>query len=156
MGPPRGSLYPFEINILRTKHQNISIRHIGNAIAYRQSAKQKSTSVQRKRPRPNQAERGSKPRRRGPKPEEASAAAHGCARLGQGYQASIRAPPYPPRATAERDEVDDRPLGRSLTPGNRGPRGDRPPGLIESCCLFMSLGCSSAISASASGFRWAA
>jgi hypothetical protein len=71
----------------------------------------------------------------------------------QGYQASIRASAYPPRAIAERDEVDGRPLGRSLTPGNRGPRGDRPPSLIESCCLFMSLGCSSAISKSVSGFR---
>jgi hypothetical protein len=47
--------------------------------------------------------------------------------VGQDYQASIRASAYPPRATAERDEVHGRPLGRSLSPGNRGPRGHRPP-----------------------------
>jgi hypothetical protein len=45
--------------------------------------------------------------------------------VGQGYQASIRASAYPPRATAERDEVDGRRLGRSLTAGRSPPEPNR-------------------------------
>jgi hypothetical protein len=41
-----------------------------NAIACWQSAKQKSTSIQRKKLRPDQAERGNKSRRRSPNPED--------------------------------------------------------------------------------------